>query len=229
LFAHEPLLKDVRSVCEPFCGKGNLVVAMRGRGLVVHASDIEDRGCPDSTVLDFLKMTERPPGCDVLLSNCAYDCVAGNALQFVEHAFALEFRLVILLLKVGFLNGERRYKRLYSRGHLRRVYPIAERLQDMHDANFTGEKASQSQTHGWFVFDRNYCGTAVTIPVSKNDPTARMPWQPGAICEQCGKSYPPQRSTSRFCSSACRQQAYRKRLSVTLSVTPPTAADEATP
>ena len=30
------------------------MIAMRERGLTVHASDIEDRGCPDSTVLDFL-------------------------------------------------------------------------------------------------------------------------------------------------------------------------------
>ena len=29
LFEHEPLLADVTSVAEPFCGKGNLVLAMR--------------------------------------------------------------------------------------------------------------------------------------------------------------------------------------------------------
>ena len=33
--------------------------------------------------------------------------------------------------------------------------------------------------HSWYVFDRNYCGHATTIPVSINDPTARMPWQSG--------------------------------------------------
>ncbi len=69
LFAHEPLLAGVTIVCEPFCGLGNLVIAMRERGLTVHASDIVNRGCPDSTVLDFLKMTDRPLDCDVLLSN----------------------------------------------------------------------------------------------------------------------------------------------------------------
>ena len=40
------------------------------------------------------------------------------------------------------------------------------------------------------------------------------------VCEQCGKRYEPQRSSSRFCSPACRQRAHRKRLSVTSSVTP---------
>ena len=39
------------------------------------------------------------------------------------------------------------------------------------------------------------------------------------VCEQCRKSYEPRRSSSRFCSQACRQRAYRQRLSVTVSVT----------
>ena len=44
LFEHEPLLAGVTTVAEPFCGKGNLVVAMRERGLTVFARDILDRG-----------------------------------------------------------------------------------------------------------------------------------------------------------------------------------------
>jgi hypothetical protein len=39
------------------------------------------------------------------------------------------------------------------------------------------------------------------------------------VCEQCRKSYEPQRSSSRFCSQACKQNAYRKRRSVTSNVT----------
>ena len=39
------------------------------------------------------------------------------------------------------------------------------------------------------------------------------------ICEQCRKTYEPQRSSSRFCSQTCRQRAHRNRLSVTSSVT----------
>jgi hypothetical protein len=53
-----------------------------------------------------------------------------------------------------------RFERLHKPGHLRRVHVLAERLQDMHDANFTGQKASQSQVHAWFVLDRDYCGPA---------------------------------------------------------------------
>jgi hypothetical protein len=33
----------------------------------------------------------------------------------------------------------------------------------------------------------------------------------GLTCEQCGKSFTPPRNDAKFCSSACRQQAYRNR------------------
>src|SRR6516225_8396984 len=183
-FVHEPLLSGVKSVCEPFCGKGNLVIAMRARGLTVFASDIQDRGCPDSDVLDFLKMTSRPPGCDVLLSNSPY----GEAMAYLEHAWALGFRLVVLLLPPSFLFSAGRFERMHKRGHLRRVHILAERLQDMHDANFTGKKASQSQVHAWFVFDRNYYGNAEINAVSIYRPTERMPWSSSAVCQQCRRA-----------------------------------------
>jgi hypothetical protein len=175
LFEHEPLLTNVTSVAEPFCGKGNLVLAMRQRGLTIHASDILDRGCPDSTTLNFLAMTRRPPDCDVLISNCSY----AGAMDFIEHALALRFRVVALLLKLSFLCTAERYERLHKPGHLRRVHVLAERLQDMHDAAHLvagGEKAGQSQVHAWFVLDRDYCGPAVISPVSIYRPAEQMPW-----------------------------------------------------
>jgi hypothetical protein len=169
-------------------------------------------------------MAERPAGCDILLSNPPF----GIAMEIIEHAWRLEFRLVVLLMEPSFLFSADRFERIHPHGHLCRIYPLAERLKDMHDANHIangGKKGSQPRMHCWYVFDRDYCGHATTIPVSINDPTARMPWQTTPRCEQCAKPYQPQRSTSRFCSPACKQLAYRKRLSVTASVTP-TPADQ---
>jgi hypothetical protein len=175
LLEHEPLLAGITSVCEPFAGKGNLVIALRARGLTVWASDILDRGCPDSRVLDFLAMTERPPDCDVLISNCPY----AGAMGFIEHAQALGFRVIALLFKLGFLCTVERFKRLHRPGHLRRVHVLAERLQDMHDAKHIaagGKRAGQSGVHAWFVIHRDYCGPATINPISINKPTTRMPW-----------------------------------------------------
>ena len=55
-------------------------------------------------MLDFLKMTERPPNCDVPLSNPPYR----KAMQYIE-----------------------RYERLYKLGHLRRIHVLAEHLTCM--------------------------------------------------------------------------------------------------
>jgi hypothetical protein len=216
LFAHEPLLAGVRAICEPFCGKGNLVLGMRARGITVHASDIENRGCPDSEILDFFEMTRRPGDCDVLLSNPPF----AEAMRIIEHALALGFRVIILLLKANFASTEERFERLHPLGHLRRVHILAGRLQDMHDAAYLakgGKKASQSQDHSWFVLDRNYCGPSLNNHVSIKDPAARMPWASGAVCETCRQPFQPRRASARFCSQACRQSAYRRRLNVTLA------------
>ena len=172
LFEHEPLLARVSSVCEPFCGRGNLVLAMRARGIQVHAADIRDRGCPNSLVCDFFKMTERPTDCRLLLSNPPFS----RAMAAIEHALAIGFDVVIFLLKVGFLNTAEGFERLHKPGHLRRVHILSERIQDMHDANFVGKKASQSQVHGWFVIHRDHYGPAMINPVSINKPTEHMPW-----------------------------------------------------
>jgi hypothetical protein len=198
LFAHEPLLRGVAIVAEPFCGKGNLVLAMRARGLVVHASDILHRGCPDSAALDFFQMTTRPVGCDVLVSNPPY----ADAMEIIERAQALGFRLIVLLLKVSFLSTAERHERLHKTGHLRRVHVLAERLQGMHDAAHIaagGKKAGQSQDHSWFVIDADYRGPATINPVSLYRPDERMPWasHPGQWRSDNGYHQRPPRGTSR--------------------------------
>jgi hypothetical protein len=175
LFAHEPLLEAVTSVGEHFAGRGNLVLAMRARGITVHASDILDRGCPDSTVCDFFAMTAPPEGCRVFLTNPAFAC----AMEAIEHAFTIGFEVVIVLLKLGFLCTADRFERLHKPGHLRRVHVLAERLQGMHDASHLeagGKTAGQSQVHAWFVLDRDYRGPATINPISIDRPSAFMPW-----------------------------------------------------
>ena len=57
---------------------------MRERGITVHASDIVYRGCPDSTVLDFLKMTRSAAG---LRRAAVKSAVQPIAMEMIEHAF----------------------------------------------------------------------------------------------------------------------------------------------
>ena len=175
--------------------------------------------CPDSELLDFLAMKQRPWGCDVLLSNPPF----GGAVDYLEHAWRLGFRLVVLLLEPSFLHSADRFRHLHPRGHLRRIYPIAERLQGMHDAARHRQRRQAGQPAPTALLVRVRCGLLWPRHNYPSfdfyTPIARMPWQRGTICEQCRKPYQPQRSSSRFCSPACKQQAYRNRLSVTTSVT----------
>jgi hypothetical protein len=132
-------------------------------------------------VLDFFAMTARPPGCEVLISNPAY----ARVMDVIEHALALGFRVIALLLKLSFLSSADRFERLHKPGHLRRVHVLAERLQDMHDAEHLaagGKKAGQSQQHAWFVLDRDYRGPARIVPVSIKHPALRMPWAAPHCC-----------------------------------------------
>ena len=83
-----------------------------------------------------------------------------------------------------------------------------------------GSKHTGKDNHAWFRFDARHKGA--TAIHRRNQGEEIAPLRRAAVCEQCRKSYQPQRSTSRFCSPACRQRAHHKRLSVTLSVTPDT-------
>ena len=81
---------------------------------------------------------------------------------------------------------------------------------------FPESKYSSKDNFAWFRFDARHNG--VTAIHRRNEAEA-FP-QRMAICKQCRKPYEPQRSSSRFCSAACKQSAYRRRLSVTRAVTP---------
>ena len=177
---------------------------MRARGLVVHASDIQDRGCADSTVIDFLAMTERPASCDVLLSNPPY----AKTMKIIEHAWALGFRLIVFLLQTSFVHTADRFERMHKTGRLRRIHVLAERLRTCTTPIHRRESRSELRCTPGSYLIAAIADTASTRYPSI-DQLTRMPWlRDRAIhCDQCGKRYEPQRSSSRFCSPACRQRA----------------------
>ena len=86
------------------------------------------------------------------------------------------------------------------------------RLKWIEDSKHTGK-----DNHAWYRFDIRHKSGPVFHGRNQSEV---IPSLRARVCEQCRKPYEPQRSNSRFCSQACKQQAYRKRLSVTSSVTP---------
>lgn len=84
------------------------------------------------------------------------------------------------------------------------------RVKWIPDSKYTGKDNSS-----WYRFDARHTsgpvfhgrGIVEAIPMRRR------------TCQQCGKAYELQRSSSRFCSGTCRTRACRQRLSVTASVT----------
>jgi len=79
---------------------------------------------------------------------------------------------------------------------------------------FDGTTMSGKQNFAWYRFHARHSAG----PIFHAHGSGPVPARSG-ICEQCRKSYEPQRSSSRYCSQACKQSAYRSRLAVTVSVT----------
>ena len=80
-----------------------------------------------------------------------------------------------------------------------------------------GSKHTGKDNACWYKFNSKHRAGPV---FHWRDQGEAIPSRHARVCEQCGKRYELRRSSSRFCSPACRQRAHRKRLSVTLSVTP---------
>ena len=75
-----------------------------------------------------------------------------------------------------------------------------------------GTKDSGKDNYAWYRFDVRHSAGPVFHPFRSAllSPSSRL-------CAQCGKPYRPHRSDSRLCSDACRQRAYRERLSASVT------------
>jgi hypothetical protein len=146
---------------EPAAGHGNIVNVLRGAGHVVLASDLFDYGEPTHfTGRDFLKVERLPDKVECIVTNPPFRL----AEQFVGHALDLCPR-VVMLLRLSFLESERRRRILEERG-LARVHIFRNRLPMMHRDSWTGPKASSAIAYAWFCWDRGYRGPATLHRIS---------------------------------------------------------------
>lgn len=137
---------------EPACGDGAIVLPLREAGFKVIASDIVDRGCPDSFVNDFLgshKYTYSPGRYEGVVTNPPFK----HAQAFVDRALET-VDYVAILARLAFLEGVGR-KRWFEKEHLARVHVSSRRLPMMHRDGWDGPKATSSIAFAWFVWDRD--------------------------------------------------------------------------
>jgi hypothetical protein len=152
-----------RRIWEPAAGKGAIVRVLRDHGHEVIASDIYDYGELDF-VADFLAQGQMPVDCNCVLTNPPYQKVE----PFVARALELS-PLVAMLLRLAFLESERRCGILENRG-LARVHVFRKRLPMMHRDLWAGRKANSGMAFAWMVWDRDYTGpTTSTASVGSDE------------------------------------------------------------
>ena len=136
------------SIWEPACGDGAIVNVLRAHGHDVYATDLVERGCPDSyPEIDFLMESKCP--CEAIVTNPPFKL----AEEFLERSLELCPR-VVFLLRLAFLESERR-SYLLDQGWLARVWVFRKRLPMMNRAGWEGRKANSGMCFAWFVFDRS--------------------------------------------------------------------------
>lgn len=192
-----PYLRGIRSFAEPCAGDGALVRHLEGFGLrCVYAGDIR-------TGQDALSR-EHYGAADAIITNPPYS-------RDLMHRLIGHFQHIAptwLLLDADWAST-------------RQAAPFLSCCSDIVAIGrvkwIEGSKHTGKDNHAWFRFDIRHSGGPVFHGRDQSEVIA-FPRRTG-ICAQCHRPYSLRRSSSRFCSQACKQRAYRKRLSVTSSVT----------
>ena len=150
------------SVWEPCAGRGAITRVLLEQGHDVISSDIYDYkpNPPLDFVADFLTQKQMPPGCECILTNPPFQIVE----KIVAHALELS-PIVILLLRLAFLESERRCAILEERG-LQRILCFRKRLPMMHRRGWDGHKGNSGMAFAWFVWDRGHAGPATIERIS---------------------------------------------------------------
>jgi hypothetical protein len=151
-------------IWEPACGRGAIVNVLRSAGHEVVATDIADYGVPITPPgywnRDFLLETDAPEGTECICTNPPYQ----RAEEFVAHALELA-PMVVMLLRLAFLESERRCHILEDRG-LARVHVFRKRLPMMHRDGWEGRKANSGMAFAWYVWDCAHRGPTTINRIS---------------------------------------------------------------
>jgi hypothetical protein len=138
------------AIWEPACGSGNIARVLEAAGHEVIATDLYDYGYgkPGIDFLNgrFVKIST------AIVTNPPYQ----HAQKFVEKALTLS-PLVVMLLRLAFLESERRRDILENAG-LARIHVFRNRLPMLHRRGWTGPKASSAIPFCWMVWQRGYQG-----------------------------------------------------------------------
>lgn len=135
-------------------GGGHLVDKLKQYGYEVFSTDLIDRGHQDK-VIDFLSNQIKQWEGDII-TNPPYKYCS----QFILKALELisNGHKVAMFLKLTTLEGQDRYKQIYSRFPPKRIYVYSKRIQCGKNGNFEGTSAV---CYAWFIWEKGFNGDPI--------------------------------------------------------------------
>ena len=155
------ILLDVESftptIWENAVGGGDLADVFIKNGYKVRASDIIDRGYPNTIVHDYLSW----------VTNDLFDCVISNppyskAEEFIRKSLSLlnSGGICAMFLKIQFLESAKR-KALFEEFPPKYVYVFSKRANCARNGDFKGFPRNSAICYCWYIWEKGFKGEPV--------------------------------------------------------------------
>lgn len=142
------------AVWEPACGEGDMSRVFEEAGYEVVSTDLIDRGFGETGVNFLRQYQPRAP-------NIATNPPFKYAVQFINIALSVTTGKVAMLVRLQFLEGQRR-KNLFERTPLARIYIFSRRVPMQRGRLATGADKSGQLAFAWLVWEHGYEGEPIT-------------------------------------------------------------------
>ena len=147
-------LNKYQNILEPCNGIGKISNYLKNLGYHIYTNELYEHSSSDFSD-DFLapldEVTYNIKNYDVIVTNPPYKL----AKEFVLRGFEIA-REQYLLLRLSFLEGQKRYQELFSKKHLKGVYIFTARITCSEGIEET--PTANSVTYCWLHFDREFVG-----------------------------------------------------------------------
>ena len=139
-------------VWEPACGEGHMSKVFEEHGLRTYSTDLVDRGYGDAHGVDFLM--EQKSHAPWIVTNPPYKL----ANEFVKHAYKLQVENpqgegFIFLLRLAFLEGQKRYTEIFKDMPPTKVLVHTKRLTLIRGDHEEAWYGSGKTAMAWFVWE----------------------------------------------------------------------------
>lgn len=142
-----------KNIWEPAAGGGHLSKRLKEYGYIVKQSDIIQR-IDDIEIINFLKTHETIDG--DIITNPPYKLCTEFILKALE--LIKDGNKIAMFLKLQTLEGQERYKKIFSKYPPRKIYVFIKRIECAKNGSFKG---SSAVCYAWFIWEKGYKGQTV--------------------------------------------------------------------